>query len=146
MLTMRPLTVLARTAVLTAALACCSTALTAFSADRVESLEEPFSLRVGESARLDDTNLTLTFTGVTGDSRCPKDVVCVWAGEATVVLEAQMGDGETAKVTFKVPPGGSSTNEFQDFTLTVMELQPQTVSTKRIEATDYVAKILVVRP
>ena len=100
---------------------------------------------VGESASIDHTNLTLTFTGVTGDSRCPKDVVCVWAGEAIVVLEGQIGDEESSEVSFKVPPGGSSTNEFQDFKVTIMELEPQTVSTKRIEATEYVAKIVVVQ-
>ena len=65
--------------------------------------------------------------------------------EATLVLDAQMGDGESANVSFKVPPGGSSTNVIQDFTLTVMELEPQTVSTKRIGATEYVAKILLSR-
>jgi hypothetical protein len=28
--------------------------------------------------------LTLAFAGVENDSRCPVDVVCVWAGDATV--------------------------------------------------------------
>lgn len=30
---------------------------------------------------------TLRYVAVTGDSRCPPDVQCVWAGDATVAFE-----------------------------------------------------------
>jgi hypothetical protein len=47
------------------------------------------TLKVGEAAQLAGGVLTLTFDEVTGDSRCPKDVDCVWAGEATVVFKVR---------------------------------------------------------
>ena len=50
--------------------------------------DEPFSLAVGETVTADGTDLSLTFAAVPRDSRCPRDVTCIVAGEAVVVLEA----------------------------------------------------------
>jgi hypothetical protein len=50
------------------------------------ALNEPFELAVGESAELDAGALRVSFLGVTNDSRCPIDVVCIVAGDATVRL------------------------------------------------------------
>lgn len=48
---------------------------------------EEFTLRVGEYAVVTDANLFVGFVGVDGDSRCPLQVQCVWAGDAAVVVE-----------------------------------------------------------
>jgi hypothetical protein len=45
------------------------------------------ALGFGESAVVDG-ELRLTFTAVEGDSRCPTDVTCVWAGDAHIELRA----------------------------------------------------------
>ncbi|MEO5617156.1 MAG: hypothetical protein ABIS67_05265 [Candidatus Eisenbacteria bacterium] len=45
-------------------------------------------LPVGGEARWDEAQLILKFRRVGGDSRCPVDVVCVWAGSATLDLSA----------------------------------------------------------
>ncbi len=43
------------------------------------------SLTMGE--RLDFGNRSLRFKNVISDSRCPKDVTCIWAGEAIITVE-----------------------------------------------------------
>jgi hypothetical protein len=43
-------------------------------------------LAPGESARFQ--GLALTFDGVSGDSRCPIGVTCIWEGDAVVELTA----------------------------------------------------------
>jgi hypothetical protein len=58
---------------------------------------EPFELRAGESASIEGADLTVTFLGVTGDSRCPLNVACVWAGDASVKIrlrKAGLADAE----------------------------------------------------
>ena len=45
-----------------------------------------FELSVGETARLQDHDLSIEFKAVTADSRCPTDVTCVWAGDAELAL------------------------------------------------------------
>lgn len=49
---------------------------------------QPFTLSMGESAIFQAGGLTVEFNSVVSDSRCPSDVVCVWAGEATVHIIA----------------------------------------------------------
>jgi hypothetical protein len=53
-------------------------------------LNEPFQLKVGQSATMSD-NFTLTFQSVVDDSRCPKGVECIWAGNASVVIKFSDG-------------------------------------------------------
>ena len=49
-------------------------------------LEREFKLRPGQQATVKGTKSGITFMNVGEDSRCPKDVTCVWAGNATVRL------------------------------------------------------------
>ena len=51
------------------------------------SLNTPFNLKIGESADIESKRIRVTFLAVTQDSRCPKDVVCVWEGEVSVVVK-----------------------------------------------------------
>ena len=104
--------------------------------------EETFSLRVGESTTLEGVDLTLSFKAVTRDSRCPKDVTCIVAGEAVVVFEA-LSSGARAELVFDVPPGGGDTKEFEGFTISITGLEPQPESGKRIDASSYVASVTV---
>ncbi len=50
------------------------------------SLDQQFTLAPGQSARIPGQGLAIRFDSVAGDSRCPQDVVCVWAGDAAVHL------------------------------------------------------------
>src|SRR5262245_20681798 len=69
-------------------------------------LGDSFSLKVGESTRIDEVEVTLTFQKVSSDSRCPKDVTCIQAGEAVVVLSIETGAGGRSVLELAVPPGG----------------------------------------
>jgi len=48
---------------------------------------DEFELKVGESIVLDDIGVWLAFGGVSSDSRCPSQGMCVWAGDAAVLVE-----------------------------------------------------------
>lgn len=102
---------------------------------------EPFRLPLGESVAVADTDLSLTFVAVERDSRCPKGVQCVRAGEAIVVLSIQRR-GETSEMRFEVPPGGAVNASFAEHTIS-LELEPEAVAGKRIERDDYVAIVTV---
>lgn len=53
---------------------------------------DAFRLAPGESARIPGGSV-VTFVGVDSDSRCPIDVVCVWQGNAVVVVRLGAGPG-----------------------------------------------------
>ena len=108
-------------------------------------LGERFDLAVAESASIDGEGLDLTFDGVTRDNRCPKDVQCIVAGAATVVLIAA-SDGERRELTLDVPPGGSASERLDGLEITVARVDPQPVAGRRIEPEDYVVTVVVARP
>jgi hypothetical protein len=66
------------------------------------SLGQEFSLSIGQSAEILGENLNIKFSEVTGDSRCPKDVNCPWAGEATLVLDINHA-GSLNRITLTEP-------------------------------------------
>lgn len=55
------------------------------------SLNQPFSLRVGQTAGFPDAQLRITFRAVSEDSRCPRVVTCVWRGNGQVQLDVRVG-------------------------------------------------------
>ena len=112
---------------------------------RYAGIDESFSLAVGETASVEATDLSLSFVAVERDSRCPKDVTCIVAGEAVVVFVARVG-GEDSELIFKVPPGGKDEQAFGAFTIAIVELEPETNSTTKIDASDYVANVVVTGP
>jgi hypothetical protein len=59
-------------------------------------LGSEFTLKPGESAFMQSTDLQVGFQGVVNDSRCPGDATCIQAGDAVVAL--QVG---TAQVTLR---------------------------------------------
>lgn len=117
-------------------------AFLALAGSAAPALGEPFPLRIGESQTLSDADIGLHFVDVPQDSRCPKDVSCIVAGEAHVVIRAEAGP-ETRELVFKVPPTGSDTLTFEGFSLTVAALEPQTEETRKIETGDFEATIVV---
>jgi hypothetical protein len=55
-------------------------------------LDEEFSLSIGESAKIRGEDFEITFLEVLEDSRCPKDVECIWAGRATSLVKIKTTD------------------------------------------------------
>ena len=65
---------------------------------RVIVLEQEFKLKIGESAEMPREGLKIEFDSVTEDSRCPKGVTCVWAGNAKILLKVKKDAAKPANV------------------------------------------------
>jgi hypothetical protein len=102
---------------------------------------KPFELRPGATATLPD-GITIKFERVTGDSRCPTDVNCVWAGEAILAISVSTGRGDAEKRELKTSPGGS-TASLGDYTVSLTALTPYPRATQQIPPNDYVATLVV---
>jgi len=50
-------------------------------------INEEFSLSMGQRALIVGENLGIRFEEVTEDSRCPREVTCIWAGRVTCMVE-----------------------------------------------------------
>jgi hypothetical protein len=109
-------------------------------------LEREFKLRPGQQASLKGTKLRITFMNVKDDSRCPKDVTCVWAGNAAVLLWVTNGRSSKS-LTLNTAKSQSLSNEvqYQGYKLTLVNLSPYPRSTGKIAKTDYRATLLVTK-
>jgi len=103
--------------------------------------EQTARLRVGDVVQIDGSIAALTFKAVTRDSRCPKGVRCIRAGEAVVVLELREGADDTSTLTFDVPPDGGASLSVRGYRIEILSLDPQAEADVEIAPRDYVATI-----
>jgi hypothetical protein len=100
----------------------------------------PFTMRFGESTRLND--LKLTFRRVEHDTRCPIDAQCITAGDAEITLEIEQG-GKAAVASLNTM-AGPKTVEWNGYSIALVGISPSprpVVPVKR----HYRVKILVTR-
>lgn len=91
------------------------------------------TLAPGESVPVSGADLKVRFITVGEDSRCPRDVACMWAGEVKVRLDISEGMKPIRSV--EVTEGGNA--EVGTWRVTVVRVEPQPVSTAKIQPQDY---------
>jgi len=106
-------------------------------------LGQSFELRAERSARLTD-GLEIRFDAVRSDSRCPIDVVCVTAGDATVAISVTPPAGARVEREVHTQPAGAET-VVNDYVIRLTGLAPLPLSNRPTPADDYVATFTVGR-
>jgi hypothetical protein len=121
---------------LAVAAAACGTA----AGPDLAQVNQPFQLAVGERAVVG--GLSIRFTGVSADSRCPLDVVCIWEGDGAVLVEIAppAGDGLVDTLHTRDDPKAIDVG---DWSLELVALDPYPVTTDPIPAGGYVATFVV---
>lgn len=107
---------------------------------------EPFRVAVGEAALLPEADLTVRFIRVVGDSRCPRDVTCIWEGNAEIEVVLAR---DTAEVSVRLHTQGrgrhASRGSALGFTVSMESLDPYPSTAEPISPEDYVATLVVTR-
>lgn len=67
------------------------------------ALREPFAIERGEKALFPDDEVEIRFDGIANDSRCPANVDCIRAGEATARFTLIEADGTEQPFTLEMP-------------------------------------------
>jgi hypothetical protein len=107
-------------------------------------LSERFVLAPGSVAAIADARIGVQFVGVTGDSRCPADVLCIQGGDAVVhvrVLDA----GAVSSYELHTGDGQRAGASHRSLRIELLELQPYPFSSRTIDASDYRATFIVAR-
>ena len=91
-------------------------------------------LKEGENKFLKEYEMNVTFKKMIEDSRCPKEVQCIWAGNATAEIEL-MGIYTRPSIinlstTNDVKKGWSTMHEFNGYSISLIEVSPETTSAK----------------
>lgn len=105
-------------------------------------VNDDFTLASGRLVNVDDAALRIRFLGVTADSRCPSDVQCVWAGNATVELEVR-ADGVTDTLALNTNVGARE-GVVGDYRIVLVALAPEPRSMTPIDPSEYRVTLKVV--
>lgn len=104
---------------------------------------EPFSMRIGETAYIADTHVSVRLNAVPEDSRCPRDAVCVWAGNARVALTVRDGpNADDVELNSTLEPRAAIRGAYR---IELTDVQPVPHSGQRTPAEEYVIGLLATR-
>jgi hypothetical protein len=107
-------------------------------------LDQSFDLRGGETASLSGGDLTVVFESVPADSRCPVNVTCVWAGDATVRLRTRSDATAEGRPELHTNDGPKEA-AYAGFRIVLQKLDPQPRDGTKLEPRDYIATLIVSR-
>lgn len=108
-------------------------------------LNLPFKLALGKIANINGTDLQFQLSDVTDDSRCPRDVVCVWSGQVVAVIDVIRAGKAAEKITLTSPNAYPIIHELSGYKLELLGVQPYPLTSTPIKKQDYRA-ILRVTP
>lgn len=86
--------------------------------------------------------MSIRFNGVTGDSRCPADAVCVQGGDAIVNLTATSSGGTRE---LELHTGNMAPVQHDGVTIALVQLSPYPFSSGPIAPGDYRATLRATR-
>ena len=109
---------------------------------RVIKLNQEFTLKFGQSARSEGSGLKITFASVREESRCPKGVTCVWAGNAKVLIEISKDDGGSAAFQLNTNINPKSVR-YLGYELSLEKLDPYPRADEQLKPSDYEATLLL---
>ncbi|MHA6697375.1 hypothetical protein [Chryseobacterium sp. A301] len=85
----------------------------------------------------------LEFAKVVGDSRCPLDVNCVWAGNVQIAVNIAVNDTKNDWRILSIGAKALSKLEFEGYTFELVEVNPYPKTQLEKNALPYSAKIKV---
>ena len=109
----------------------------------VHTLNEDFLMVYKETVAIESEDLTITFSEVTEDSRCPLNVVCVWAGRVTVQLDVVYLGNEYSFLLTKGDQQQPDTIVFDTLIIKLVSVTPYPKEPGAIEKTSYVITLNV---
>ena len=107
-------------------------------------LNEQFRLAPGEVVQFEGATPRLQFVGVTGDSRCPADAVCIQGGDALVHVRVVDG-GSISNYELHTGDSSKASVAHEDLLITLVELQPYPFSSRPTDPSEYRATLVVRR-
>lgn len=108
------------------------------------TLDKPFTLKLGAAESIDGEGLRIQFERVVSDSRCPKGVQCIRAGEAVIQIAVMRGSTKGSYELKTLPPSASRVEVGRHF-LTLVSVEPEPTIDAPPRPADYTATLTVGR-
>jgi len=99
-------------------------------------LGKEFTLSIGQSAAVAGEDLSVKFVEVVSDSRCPQGATCIWAGEASCLIEVTSSGSTYRKLLTQSGNSGPSQTDFLKYEIT-FDLEPYPQVGRETKEGDY---------
>ncbi len=105
-------------------------------------VNEEFFIGPGQKAEIRESGLEITFNRVIEDSRCPKGVECVWAGNGKVEISIHSPGEESRikEINTNLEPKEIMAGKYK---IRLLELQPYPEKNLQIPPEEYRIKLIV---
>lgn len=107
-------------------------------------LDQRFTLKVGATMTIDGEGIQVGFESVVSDSRCPKGVQCIRAGEAEIRIWLSQARGRELR-ELKTSPPAAAQAVIDRYRITLVSLEPEPTVERELRPSDYVATLVVNR-
>ena len=116
-------------------------------ADVRAGLNENVVLRRGQWVSFKSRPLEMVFLRVVQDSRCPKGVTCIRAGDAVVQFQAKSAEGGVQTFLAPLPEGAPVDSiawiPWSDYRVRVLKLEPYPEAGVAVDSSAYVVTFIV---
>lgn len=106
-------------------------------------LGQEFSLAMGQTAVITGENLKIKFEEVVEDSRCPRNVTCIWTGRVSCIV--QLTDNDSPYQMVLTEPGLTdqySKEQYKEYQLS-FHVMPYPEAGKKISRDEYRLQLIV---
>ena len=101
-------------------------------------LGKEVSLKIDQTLKIESENLEIKFLRVISDYRCPKEVVCVWAGQVIVMVNVwKAGENLGEFELIDTNDGRVSSTQVGDYEIFLLKVKPYPKINKTINTKDY---------
>ena len=108
--------------------------------------DQEFELGPGQSVLVGQEPLKITFDAITGDSRCPPEVQCVWEGDAVAKVQAATGTQAPTVYELHTNTGYPTQVDHGAYRIRLAAVAPGTHQGVVIDPAAYVITLIVTRP
>lgn len=105
-------------------------------------LNAPFTIKIGDTAQIKSENLMITLTNLE-DSRCPRDVTCIWEGEVILYLTLKKGGDKSKETDLELKTSHSSEISFESYSISLSKVVPYPISPNDINKENYFVTLVV---
>ncbi|MEM7819315.1 MAG: hypothetical protein QXD48_00620 [Candidatus Aenigmatarchaeota archaeon] len=111
----------------------------------ITSLNNSFKLKIDQVAIIEGESIKIKFLNITEDSRCPSDVVCVWEGQTTVIVNIMKDNKNLGIFTLTSRSGHPdlAIKNFDRYSIRLIKVEPYPKTTQKIETSHYVITLNV---
>ncbi|MEK6300482.1 MAG: hypothetical protein AABO41_07140 [Acidobacteriota bacterium] len=108
------------------------------------ALDKEFKIKIGQQVTI--KNLTIKFSALQNESRCPTGVQCIWEGNAAIVIEVSKKNQKSVQATLNtntaIQPNQLS---YKGFKVGLFALSPHPRINQTNDEKDYEATLIVTK-